>query len=215
MRLKGLTLLLLARAAHGIPHDPSAHNTAHSHVHNEAQQPQQSQPSQQHAGHRAHTPHAPPPSPQPLPLQPPPPRPPVARNASDTVSYAYEDEDDDDSPSDASSDDTEVLDKVDMEEDLWKELDIDEDRDEPILKVTVVLLTAIVVVAGVRKHCCHRYRAVPSDERSPRQRADDELAFAPDFVLPGRPARFSRRSNDAEEGWSLDVFSVLARKLQL
>ena len=47
---------------------------------------------------------------------------------------------------------------------MWEELDIDEDRNEPIFKVTVLVLTAGVMIAGLRAHCCSKYR--PPDAAS-------------------------------------------------
>ena len=200
--------------AHAVPHDPTR---PHEGAHPTQSQPQpqmhvQTQALPSHASHHGWH-HAPVPSPG---LPPPSASPPAPNATASAESYAYDDDDDDDDDGSTTNDD-EVETKEDMENDLWKELDIDEDRDEPILKVTVVLFTVGVFVVGVRHHCCQRYKAVPSDSAAARRaEVERELAFAPDFQLPGRPARFSRRSSAGDdEGWSLDIFATIARKLQL
>ena len=101
--------------------------------------------------------------------------------------------------------------------DLWTELDIDEDRDEPVLKVTVVLFTICVLTAAVRYHCCRKYRAVSTGDPSslsPRRRTEGELHTASDFGLLGRRARAARIS-DEREGFSFDIFAKMARELAL
>ena len=164
---------------------------------------------------RSHYPPVPPPT---QPAQPATPQNSTGGEAA-AASYAYED---DVEAGENEQEAVEGTDKDDMEQDLWTELDIDEDRDEPILKVTVVLLTIAVVVAGVRTHCCGQYRAIPSD-LSPRTRAQQELAFAPDFGTmmpppqagsPGHQIRHGRGSSEGG-GWSFDVFSMMASSLKL
>ena len=117
-------------------------------------------------------------------------------SAVDDSSYAYED-------SNTLEDDkvlVDVADREHMEKDLWTELDIDEDRDEPIFKVVVLLITVGVAAWFVRTHCCHTYKALPRDGHDALQA---DLGFAP------------RMSTTEDEGFTLDVFSLLARKLQL
>ena len=115
------------------------------------------------------------------------------------------------------------VDKDHLEKDLWRELDIDEDRDVPVLKVTVIIITVAAITAFVRAHVCRQYRAVPANadgSLSPRRFADAELQFAPDFVLPGQHSprgglQSPPRRRTQDEGWSLDVFSNIASRLAL
>ena len=137
-------------------------------------------------------------------------------------SYAYDDDRDD-----GAAPELVLTDYEHMEKDLWTELDIDEDRDEPILKVTVVVLTIGVIAWCCRTHCCSKYRQVPGNsdgQLSPRIRATEpteaDLAFAPDFVIPnGRSPRrsriFSRESRGDDEGFTLDIFSIISSRLAL
>ena len=143
----------------------------------------------------------------------------MSDTAADGVSYAYEDDPDANAVDDEANED-----KEHMEKDLWTELDIDEDRDEPVLKVTVVVLTLGVLIAGVRFHCCRRYRALPRESDgslSPRRRSEGEMHFAPDFALApqsspnGRRGTRDSRSDPEAQGFSLDIFAKLARDLAL
>ena len=97
----------------------------------------------------------------PLPPSPPPLIPVLNRNASadeaQLPSYAYED---DTSAADDGSDDAggraSQQEKEAVEQHLWAELDIDEDRDEPIFKIVVVIITLGVVAYFVRTYWCTR-----------------------------------------------------------
>ena len=107
----------------------------------------------------------------PLPLPPSPPiSPPPGHSAAKSTglhnegnspSYmAYEDKSDDDGDNDdedgSDDDDRTPLsdeEKSDLEEDLWFDLDIDEDRDEPVLKVLVITVTVAFVLCLMRAHC--------------------------------------------------------------
>jgi hypothetical protein len=106
-----------------------------------------------------------------------------------------------------------VTDNEHIEQDLWTELDIDEDRDEPIFKIVVLLVTAGVVVAGIRAHCCTGYKQVPAEHDR-----DSELARPnwPDLPTAMRPPRLSRDSRErSDSGWSFDIFSTIATRLDL
>ena len=93
-----------------------------------------------------------PPPPPPLP----PPRPPADTAASDDDDEYYDDADTDDesaiaAAADDGADPTE--DKGEMEAELWGELDIDDGRDEPVLKGVVLLVGAVMLFGLWRAHC--------------------------------------------------------------
>jgi hypothetical protein len=96
------------------------------------------------------------------PRPPPPPLPPPSRhhalNAS-AESYAYDESDEDHADDDGGDDDENASlspqEKEQLEEHLWFELDIDEDRDEPVFKVLVIAITACAIGCFCRAHCCH------------------------------------------------------------
>ena len=72
-------------------------------------------------------------------------------NSTDLFTLSYYDEDD--VVADDTDEPSEDEPKDEMEAELWGELDIDDNRDEPILK-TVVLVIGIVMVYGLwRMHC--------------------------------------------------------------
>ena len=78
-------------------------------------------------------------------------------------SYAYDDSEASDADQ-SSSDDSNVKltkqEKDELEQHLWDELDIDEDRDEPVFKVLVIVVTLGVVAYFVRTYCapCARHQ---------------------------------------------------------
>lgn len=129
------------------------------------------------SGAASNPPRPPPPPPTPLP---PPPRHAVNTSAEETYEYDEYDEDhaDDTEGDDASSSDEQTslstLEKEQLEEHLWFELDIDEDRDEPVFKVLVLAITACAIGGFCRAHCCHgskgRHHLIgqqPIDDMSP------------------------------------------------
>ena len=171
------------------------------------------------------------------PVQPPPPQMPlyVDLNATEQSmpSYAYEDAESDDAADEPSLDGE--ANKQAIEHQLWLELDIDANRDEPLLKLTVILATVAVVFALLRAHCWthHSHMAIATADvdgsLSPRLRADSvaELSCAPpDCALSSAHLRSRVASNDSPNAagtfghrqWSLsqlDVFSTLASRLEL
>jgi hypothetical protein len=199
--IDAIALALALASATTTPH----HNATTHHQHEPQQQQQQHEHSSKHHPPPGRT-HV---SPAPPPLIP-------TNGSSPMVVFGTYD----DPPDDGEDDEPITRDKEHLELDLWKELDIDEDRDEPILKVVVLSLALAAIFAFCRAHCCHRYQSLPSnDSLSPRRQAEIDLAFAPDF--PARhagqspPRRFFRRRDSKDEEWSLDIFAEISRRLQL
>ena len=123
-------------------------------------------------------------------------------------SYVYDEDDDDHADGADDVDDGDDANegahlnskqKEQLEEKLWFELDIDEDRDEPVLKVLVIAMTACMVGCFCRTHCCHtskgRHHLVaqqpPSDRLTPPGSPHHgpltyaHAGFANGFAAPG------------------------------
>ena len=133
-----------------------------------------------------------------------------------------------------------------LEGQLWQELNIDENRSEPVLKTVVLSLAALMLYGGWRTHCRRSSpltdRSGPSSKWGGRHSVlptagDEELGWGqPDS--PGgkvKPRDFgwtiaSRNTVDSDlpvdlslqrgvppkqGGWTLDIFSLAAERLQL
>ena len=124
-------------------------------------------------------------------------------------------------------------DKNTMESELWIELDIDDGRDEPVLKAVVVFATLGMVYALWRAHCRGVSRTAPtfSSSGSVHHQAAPLSTHEEDWDDPPSPRDgddFSRRTRGGHQphqkqhpsapqrvGWSLDIFSAAAERLHL
>ena len=78
----------------------------------------------------------------------------------------------------SNDDDGFIKSKQELEEHLTKELDIDENRDEPVLKTTVLLLAVAMIIAFVRHHL-YSGRSPP-----PLPRSDASLSWPASHAQP-------------------------------
>ena len=132
-------------------------------------------------------------------------------------------------------DDTVVVDGHLYEGALFDELDVDENRHEPILKTVVLLIALAMLCLGWRTHC--RSEAKDAGDGTGRSHGGsssggrhaplpldvgEEDTFGHDGVASGPSPSdlhdIHRRSFDRSKpqaGWTLDIFSLAASRLAL
>ena len=113
-------------------------------------------------------------------------------------------------------DDDVVYDGHQFEGDLYAELDVDENRREPVLKTVVVLAAITMVFLGCWTHCRGHDSTVQARNDShgphsgrhrpvPMEIADeDEVSVAASSI---------RSTGSKTEGWTLDIFALAASRL--
>lgn len=122
--------------------------------------------------------------------------------------YAYEDTSDSagDDSDDAAPKET-PQEKAAVEQHLWAELDIDEDRDEPVFKVIVILVTLGVLAYFMRTYWCTRC-VRHHDSLSRGRYATADLGHGAD-ECPPRGSRGSRDSHEEETSFAHPPSRVL------
>jgi hypothetical protein len=126
--------------------------------------------------------------------------------------------------------------KEEMEAELWVELDVDDDRDEPVLKAVVLLLAVVMLYAGWRNHCQQRkhhgtqsisnwaqHTPLPvtdvdedwrlTEESSGKGPQHHNGSICANQALHDHSTRYGRKQRTG--GWSFDIFSMAADRLAL